>query len=168
MYGTCTKAEHERITVATDLSMLWTNLNCMAPQLKPVWTWKKNPEMMWVLHQQRIKVAQLKTCMKQHSEPALEISSYDSCGTTVKVKSWGRKALWTRSCTVLFRLQTSEISPNLSVMFWRLDPDAASDIMFKKRKRSASVRACGGIRLILSLAQLSMFSPNALLSDSRT
>jgi hypothetical protein len=53
-------------------------------------------------------------------------------------------------------------------MVWRLDPEAASDMVLKKRKRSASVRACGGIRLMLSLAQFSMFSPKTLLSDSRT
>ena len=51
IYGTCTKEKHERITMLTDLSMLWTNLNCMPPQLKPEWTTKKIPKMTWVLHQ---------------------------------------------------------------------------------------------------------------------
>jgi hypothetical protein len=50
----------------------------------------------------------------------------------------------------------------------RLDPDDASDIIFKNLERSESVKACGGIRVIHSLAQLNMFPPNDLLRDTRT
>lgn len=93
---------------------------------------------------------------------------HECCGATMKAKSWGCKAAWTISCTALFRLQTSDISANLSVNEPRLDPDDASDIIVKNLERSESVRACGGIRAMQSLVQFNIFPPKALLRDSRT
>jgi hypothetical protein len=68
----------------------------------------------------------------------------------------------------LFRLQTSDISANLSVKEPRLDPDDASEIIVKNLERSESVRACGGIKAMQSLVQLSIFPPKTRLRDSRT